>query len=471
MRYLTLVVWAALTAGELGAAPVPPRAPTNVKLATAEKGVDWINALECSPDGRWVVTVGMKYRGAYRVEVWDATTGQHAHTFSEPGPKPAFRDDVAAAFSPDGQTLAVAFDTRRETDVVTLCSVGTWKTRATLPHPGAHLRFSADSTLLVSSNSLGSKVWNATTGKLVREFTPPERGTGGDWIYPPVFSPDSKTFAAPTSSGAVNVFEATGQPRFQLPKLEKNSGRNGFVFAPDSKTFAMRTPSDEVRVFETATGKQRLEIPPDGENRTNRVLFSPDGTKLLVSTFRHERLDERTHTFNTVRLLDATTGTVVRTLDFAVEGLGHLAFSPNGKWVAGSAGLNAWVWDVHTGKKVTLFTRPEITFHYAHYVQVETISFSPDGAVVAVCANEERGEKKVPGIGQLPEHARAVSVLYDLRTGREVQLPDVKRVVFSRSGTVALVAGLPYAYFAAPKNERDQVTIRDLAELLKNGRP
>ena len=148
-----------------------------------------------------------------------------------------------------------------------------------------------------------------------------------------------------------------------------------------------------------------------------------------------------------------------------------MAFSPDGKWVAGSAGLSAWVWDAHTGKKVTLFTRPEITSHYAHMVKVEAISFSPDGAVVAVCAREERGEKKVPAIGKLPEHARATSVLYDLRTGREVQLPDVKHVVFSRSGSVALVAGHPYEYFAMPKNEKDEVTVRDLAEILKNGRP
>ena len=277
MRYFALVVCAALTAGGSGAAPVPPRPPTNVKLATAEKGVDWVNTLEFSPDGRWVLTVGMTYRGAYRVEVWDAATGQHARTFSEPGPEPASSDDVAATFSPDGKTLAVAFDTRRETDVVTLWSVGDWKNRATLPHSGvALLRFSADSTLLVSSDGLlGGNVWNVTTGTLVREFPQMERDEDGDRIYQPVFSPDSKTFAVHTNSGALSAFEATGEPRFQLPKFEKNSGVHGPVFAPDSKTFVRRTPSDEVRVFETATGKQRLEIPPDGENKVGRVLFAP----------------------------------------------------------------------------------------------------------------------------------------------------------------------------------------------------
>jgi hypothetical protein len=99
----------------------------------------------------------------------------------------------------------------------------------------------------------------------------------------------------------------------------------------------------------------------------NAVAFSPDGKTVAVGG-----LGGRVALFNASTMALTTYFT-----DPGSDGVVSLAFSPNGKMVAaGDDNRNTYLWDVATGKAVTL-TDPKSQ-------GVQTVAFSPDGKTLAV---------------------------------------------------------------------------------------
>ena len=81
-----------------------------------------------------------------------------------------------------------------------------------------------------------------------------------------------------------------------------------------------------------------------------------------------------------VHLRELPTGRVVKTLGGWQQAVAHLAFSPDGSVVAGTAGPRLRVWDVHSDRELALHKRGPKHF--------QGLSFSHDGRFLATVSND-----------------------------------------------------------------------------------
>lgn len=223
------------------------------------------------------------------------------------------------AFSPDGKTLLAGFGDQG------------------LPW-----------MLAVSSNTPPAKLWDISTGELVRTL---------DGAYSAVaFSKDgSKLIAGSyTYSNYVDGIATYGVP---------------------SQARAV--------VFAAATGQPLMSF-EIGDESLFEVAISPDGTRVMTAGY------------NKVRLWDLATGQLQHTLGGTNDYFYSAAFSPDGSQVAGGAqaqpifssgGISAtpalMLWDVASGQLVRSFTDPNSHYDDDGGGAVRALAFSPDGSQLA----------------------------------------------------------------------------------------
>jgi WD40 repeat protein/serine/threonine protein kinase len=274
-------------------------------------------------------------------------------------------------------------------------------------HKGAVMgvAFSPDGKRLASASGDGTvKVWDAQTGQ---ELLPIK---AGGYIRSVAFSPDGKRLAS--FSGPLKVWDAqTGQ---QLLSLEGGTASysSTVVFSPDGKRLASASGGSDpsVKIWDAQTGRELLAIQRDRLYGDANVVFSPDGKRLasgsqvwdaqtgqellslkgggnnLAFSPDDKRLASATRTWGSgeggVKVLDAQTGQELLTLKGAArEGITGLAFSPDGKLLAGGS----WdetirLWDAETGRQVARLQ--------GHMSGIDTVAFSPDGQRLASASRD-----------------------------------------------------------------------------------
>ncbi len=145
-------------------------------------------------------------------------------------------------------------------------------------------------------------------------------------------------------------------------------------FSPDGSTIATSSHDHTVKLWEAKTGKLVRTLAGHWWYVMS-IVFSPDGAALVSGSYDR-----------TIKIWDIHTGAVLRTLEGHNTGIRCIALSPDGKTVAsgtGSDGLQSEnitrTWDMRTGEKLLILP---------HDGEVDRVAFSPDGTSIATLSRE-----------------------------------------------------------------------------------
>jgi WD40 repeat protein len=358
-----------------------------------------------SPDGRRLATTSWgRPGGAQPLAVWDVATGRRLGTLPSPDrggltliftadnhslidnggrsprtwhfeppaepPSPAGHTDEAwaASYSPDGKILATGSDDTKEPRTINLWDPATGRLiRGWNAGVGtvAALAFSPDGRMIALGHLTESdnvRLWETATGKLLGTLS-----GHTSKVRSVAFSPDGRTLATASDDQSIGLWD----PARQTP-IHRLVGHEGKVrqlaFSPDGRTLASCSNDHSVRLWDVATGRALGR--QAGSTHLAAVAFAQGGSTLATA-------DEA----GVVRIRDATSLDVLKTMQAEPDQLLALAFAPDGRSLAtsGRSGV-VHLWDTLTGQ--LLLTLP------SRKAQVNAIAFAPDGSSLAACAHD-----------------------------------------------------------------------------------
>jgi WD40 repeat protein/serine/threonine protein kinase len=260
-------------------------------------------------------------------------------------------------FSPDALRIALAAD-----QVISVCDASTGKQVQSIPTKGHRvdngnqaLAFSPDGRRLASAGSDGRSrvvhLWDVVTGQALLKLEP-RKGPDEpltwlqDRFWGVAFSPDGRRVAVGSGRGNVFVWDAGS--------------------AKELRRIAAHPLAQTIK----SPGKPPRKVPLNNMNVT--VAFSPDGAAIASASWND----------GTVKLWNAETGELVKSLGRGEEGHGGVAFSPKGTWIA-AFGLRepvARVWNAKTGQ-----TRHVLR----HGKRIDCLAFGADESWLATAGVEK----------------------------------------------------------------------------------
>jgi RNA polymerase sigma factor (sigma-70 family) len=315
----------------------------------------WIPATAISPDGRLLAAADWLDRS---VSLWDLTTGRLVRELPLKGETRYVRD---LHFSPDGRTLSAAqykgflqsWDT----------ATGLERRTVQLDDPARenpeftyffHLHLSPDArriaTLqqMIRSESTRLAVWDAATGKLLRQQELPPQARTCAW------SAEGTTVALLLPDGLRLVEVDSGTERFRVPGT---SAGGPLASSPDDRLLAARRPAGGknagpvVGIWEAATGKQVAAV---AAACAGHLALAADARHLITTDNR------------CLRVWDLATGKECLCLALPLVGsdawdtfVTALVLTPDGqRAVTALVDGTALVWDLATAPKRIVPTEP-----------------------------------------------------------------------------------------------------------------
>lgn len=304
-----------------------------------------------SPDDRHAATA----HDDGTVRLWDLGTGEELHVLR------GYQGYVShPAFSADGSRLAAGGEDA--TVRVWNVSTGVEEHRLT-GHDGPTYAtaFSPDGARLASTGEdLTTQIWDLAAGETVITLT------GHDWPAEKVlFSPDGAHILTASGDSSARIWDAeSGDP---LVTLEGHtSGLTAAAYSPDGRLIATGGGDTTVRLWDSGTGRELLTLAGHSDE-VRAVAFTPGGDHVISSGFD-----------NTTRLWDVSVGGARDWLTVPCAELIYtgVSFSPDGtRFAAPAEPSGVTVWDTATGDVVATLV--------GHDTKLTTVAFSPDGRKIA----------------------------------------------------------------------------------------
>jgi serine/threonine protein kinase len=263
----------------------------------------------------------------------------------------------SVAFTPDGETLAVAIDD----GTVKLWDPKEQRVRATIhAHkvPIWALAYSLDGKLLATASDDGLvKLWETGSRKELRALT------HASSIRAVAFAPDSQRLVTGSRNGAVRIWDVDSGK-----ELAATNGHAGTVvavaFARDGKTIASAGGDKMVKLWDAQSGQEQVSLQGHAGG-VYTVAFAPDSR--MVASGGWDK---------TIKVWDVASGACLKTLQGHTQDIWAVAFSPDGRTLASaSEDRTVKLWEPLAGsERATL---------KGHTATVYTLAYSPSGAILA----------------------------------------------------------------------------------------
>lgn len=282
-----------------------------------------------APDGKTLAS-----SGSSGIKLWDVTKGRILRTLGEDS---SIKD---LTFSPDGSTLL-----SRGEDVK-LWDLRSGRELNTFTGPAGTVSFSHDRRILAAAKADNTiELWDVYSGGLLRTL-----GRRRESVYSVSFSPDGKTLVS--GSDATNLWDIAGASQSQAlarrnlliangRELQTLAGHTSQIDAvclsADGRMLATSLADSKIQLWDLASGKEPRTLPwPASEAQTVSLAFSPDG-RTLAGTDGSE-----------VQLWDAVDGHELPSPPSEEFAFKSIAFSSNGQTLA-LGGHNIRFWEVADG--------------------------------------------------------------------------------------------------------------------------
>jgi WD40 repeat protein/DNA-binding SARP family transcriptional activator len=383
-------------------------ADTGEQLQILRGHEDTVGYPAFSPDGRWLVSAALDDP---TVRIWDVTAGAELMALTEP-----VEGWANPVFSPDGSRLATA----AANYTVNIWDLTTSETIVRLEGHESFVNqtvFSPDGSRVATASADGTaRVWDARSGEQLSIVFVPAA------LLSVAFSPDGSRIATSGGASSVAVWDAAAGRRL-LALAGHGTDVTRLTFSPDGARLLTTSLDNTSRVWDisVAGGRDWLTVAGPAQ-RWVGVGFHPDGTRFAVPG-----------DVDGVRIHDAASGAMLLTLGGHEATIEQLAFSPDGRLLAGAGSFTTNlaarqtipVWDVDTGE--LLF---QLEGHTAS--DVSAIAFSPDGRRLATAGGDD-------GTVRLWDAAGGEELLA-ITTG----LDQVMRVAFSPEGQLVAASGVTF---------------------------
>ncbi|PGH06950.1 hypothetical protein AJ80_08082 [Polytolypa hystricis UAMH7299] len=318
-------------------------------------------ALAFSPDDMQLVS--SSYDGTVRL--WDTTTGDLQKTLV------GHTDRVwTVAFSPDGkQIVSACYNT------INLWNAATGDLQKTLAYPYARtVAFSPDSKQIAACFTNCMIFWDAVGN--IQKTLACHLGT----VTSMAFSPNGKQIVTGSTDTTIRRWDIT------IGATQNAVGHSGRVvtvaISPDGKVIASGSADNTIKLWDAATCDLQQTL-AGHQNTVFAVVFSPDNKQIASCS------DEA------VNLWDAATCDLQNSLE-SDDNFSTVAFSPDSKLIAtGHEHGKISLWDPATGdlkktlaghiNKFASLTGLDDEFE----TQVTTLTFSPDGKLIASTSEDK----------------------------------------------------------------------------------
>jgi WD40 repeat protein len=339
--------------------------PSAGKLIRSFVGSQIGGPLAFSPDDRLLITKSTTEKGNLRL--WETQTGKLFQVLAgHTGPI------VGIAYSPDGKLIASVGADK---------SLKLWDAQAgkfLMNLTGFRfslndVTFSPDSKIAAGADDVTVFFWDVQTGRLQKQIQSdvPSRNFPAP-VRSIIFSPDGQMLAISSYDHTFTILEtATGAAKFNF---SQDSPPYAAAFSPDGKTIVTACEPKALYFWDLAAAELRIKI--GSEAQSYAVALSPDG-KTVVS--------DGGFFDSALRLWDAETGTLLRTLIGHESALSMLVFSPDGKLLVGAeSGSTVRIWNFDSGELIQ-------TLNLSEMGETSSVSFSPDGKLLILASNYTDG--------------------------------------------------------------------------------
>ena len=304
------------------------------------------------------------------VKLWNAADGNLRSTLE--GHSDAV---ITVVYSPDGQTLASA----SSDNTVKLWNIADGSLLYTLEGHSAWVRdvaYSPDGqTLASASDDKTIKLWNTTDGSLRSTLE-----SHSDLIIAVAYSLDGQTLASASHDKTLKLWNLVDGSLLQT--LEGHSAWvRDLAYSPDGQTLASASHDKTIKLWNAADGTLRLTLESHSD-RVKTVVYSPDGQTLASALGDATTALGDATTNKTIKLWNATDGSLRLTIEAHRSVIGAIAYSPDGQTLASAS------WD----ETVKLWNPVDGSLLQAlkgHSSLVNAVAYSPDGQTLASASSDK----------------------------------------------------------------------------------